>query len=214
MKARLTIVSCLLAPSPRSMRQLHFLGAEPAKHAATSFPGHQAREACGNFISWAPSPRSMRQLHFLGAEPAKHAATSFPGRRAREAGGRIKPGAQAPGNLNKKANEPAERAAALSPAPRAQTFRIDFSWGLRPRLYSAVRFADYKEAFGPTVAVLTCGGLCEVVTWSFRPSSRRSLRSLRGYNLRSRTSEKLNDIPRATSQPRRRARSDREAAFQ
>jgi hypothetical protein len=69
MKARLTIVSCLLAPSPRSMRQLHFLGAEPAKHAATSFPGRRAREACGNFISWAPSPRSGRQNKAWGASP-------------------------------------------------------------------------------------------------------------------------------------------------
>jgi hypothetical protein len=61
MKARLTIVSCLLAPSPRSMRQLHFLGAEPAKHAATSFPGRRAREAGGRIKPGAQAPGSSNK---------------------------------------------------------------------------------------------------------------------------------------------------------
>ena len=63
-------------------------------------------------------------------------------RRVREADGRIKPGAQAPGKKIKTGVEPAERAAALSPASRARILFITRSWGLRPRLYSAVRFAD------------------------------------------------------------------------
>jgi hypothetical protein len=60
------------------------------------------------------------------------------------AGGRIKPGAQAPGSPRRIKYEPAERATAdaLSPAPRAELFTLIFSWGLRPRLYSFVRFAD------------------------------------------------------------------------
>jgi len=68
-------------------------------------------------LKWAPSPRSGRQNKAWGASP------------------RIE--------YKKIWTEPAERATALSPASRARSpFLIFFTWGLRPRLYSAVRFAD------------------------------------------------------------------------
>jgi hypothetical protein len=55
------------------------------------------------------------------------------GRRVREADGSIKPGAQAPGKTQKKGVEPAERAAALSPAPRARFLFINANLGLTPQ---------------------------------------------------------------------------------
>jgi hypothetical protein len=41
-------------------------------------------------------------------------------------------------------DEPAKRAAALSPASRARFIFLLRSWGLRPRLYAFVRFADFN----------------------------------------------------------------------
>ena len=41
-------------------------------------------------------------------------------------------------------DEPAKRAAALSPASRARFIFLLRSWGLRPRLYAFVRFAEFN----------------------------------------------------------------------
>jgi hypothetical protein len=64
-------------------------------------------------------------------------------RAVREADGRIKPRAQAPGSRERKYRRAREAGdSAVVRFADSLPFFAFFTWGLRPRLYSAVRFAD------------------------------------------------------------------------
>ena len=83
----------------------------------------------------APGYRD-RSLKLL-TERSKHAAAYSLGRKPQET--IVNP------------SEPAEQATALPPASRALNSTLHFTWGLRPRLYAATRFAGYAATVSITL---------------------------------------------------------------
>jgi hypothetical protein len=104
------------------------------------------------------------------------------------AGGSIKPGAEAPGSKCKRiGSSPRSGRQRCRPLRGLERYWLQLSWGLRPRLYAFVRFADF--GFTPLTSVIPYLCSNETALCSKEPAMQVRVKHV-DWNLRSRWQNK------------------------